>query len=184
MKQLTRLALQYETNPAPRLRDFVRLVREKRIERPRAAPVRVMTVHQSKGLEFDTVILPQLESALVRPSTKPIAMASSPDRPPEGLTRYVSHKQWHFLSPPWQKAFGEATSSSMTEALCLMYVAMTRARQSLHMVIPPAGKSEYNTKTAASLIFHALGCEEDPTEGETVLWEIGDPAWMDAGMKG
>jgi ATP-dependent exoDNAse (exonuclease V) beta subunit len=181
LKQLTRLAIQYETNPAPRLRDFVRLVRTKRVERPQAARVRVMTVHQSKGLEFDSVILPQLDSALIRVSSKPIAMSTSPDRPPEGLTRYVSNKHWHFLSKEWQQAFGAATSSSMTEALCLMYVAMTRARQSLHMVIPPTKKRDFTTKTAASLIFHALGCEADPTQPETVLWEIGDPDWMEEG---
>ena len=178
LKQLTRLAIQYESNTAPRLRDFVRLVRQKRVERPQAAPVRVMTVHQSKGLEFDSVILPQLDSDLVRPSSKPIAMSPSPDQPPEGLTRYVSSKNWHFLSKDWQKAFGAATSSSMTEALCLMYVAMTRSKQSLHMVIPPAKKRDYNTRTAASLVFHALGCPEDPTEPETVLWEIGDANWV------
>ena len=179
LKQLTRLAIQYETNAAPRLRDFVRMVREKRVERPQAAPVRVMTVHQSKGLEFDSVILPQLESDLVRASTKPVAMSASPDRPPEGLTRYVGSNHWHFLSRDWQQAFGAATSSSMTEAMCLMYVAMTRSRQSLHMVIPPARKAQYNTKTAASLVFHALECDEDPTQPETVLWEIGDPNWME-----
>ncbi|KAA1259755.1 ATP-dependent DNA helicase Rep [Rubripirellula obstinata] len=179
LKQLTRLAIQYETNPAPRLRDFVRMVREKRVERPQAAPVRVMTVHQSKGLEFDSVILPQLESDLVRPSTKPVAMADSPDQPPTGLTRYVGSSHWHFLSQDWQQVFGAATSSSMTEAMCLMYVAMTRARQSLHLVIPPARKAQYNTKTAASLIFHALDCDEDPTQPETVLWEIGDANWME-----
>jgi ATP-dependent exoDNAse (exonuclease V) beta subunit len=177
LKQLTRLAIQYATNPAPRLRDFVRMVREKRVERPQTAPVRVMTVHQSKGLEFDSVILPQLESDLVRPSTKPVAMVASPYQPPTGLTRYVGSSHWHFLSKDWQQAFGAATSSSMTEAMCLMYVAMTRARQSLHMVIPPARKAQYNTKTAASLVFHALGCDEDPTQPETVLWEIGDPNW-------
>ena len=50
LKQLTRLAISYQQAAAPRLRDFVRMVREKRVERPRVAPVRVMTIHQAKGL--------------------------------------------------------------------------------------------------------------------------------------
>ena len=177
LKQLTRLAIAYQGNSAPRLRDFVRMVREKRIERPQAAPVRVMTVHQSKGLEFDAVVLPQLDGDLVRASNKPIAMSKKLGAPPEGLTRYLSHQEWHFLPKPWQKAFGDATASSMTEALCLMYVAMTRARQGLYMVIPPAKKRAYETKTAGSLIYHALGCEEDPSQPETKLWEIGQEDW-------
>lgn len=183
LKQLTRLAIAYETNTAPRLRDFVQLVRQKRIERPQAAPVRVMTVHQSKGLEFDSVVLPQLDSDLVRPSSKPITLSDSPGKPPTGppigLTRYVSSKHWHFLDAKWQQAFGMATAASMTEALCLMYVAMTRARQSLFMVIPPARKRDYNIRTAASLVYHALGCDADPTQPETVLWESGNPNWTE-----
>ncbi|MDA8745899.1 UvrD-helicase domain-containing protein [Rubripirellula amarantea] len=177
LKQLTRLALAYQSNVAPRLRDFVRLVREKRVERPQAAKVRVMTVHQSKGLEFDAVVLPQLDGDLVRASGKPIAMSKKLGSPPEGLTRYLSHDNWHFLTPAWQKAFGDATCASMTEAMCLMYVAMTRARQGLYMVVPPATKKSYETKTAGSLIYHAVGSQEDPTQPETVLWELGQDDW-------
>ncbi len=44
------------------MRDFVRLVREKRVERPQMAPIRVMTLHQSKGLEFDAVFIPEIAS--------------------------------------------------------------------------------------------------------------------------
>ena len=60
------LTIGYEANAAPRVRDFVQLVQQKRIERPQAAKIRVMTVHQSKGLEFDAVILPELEGAFAR----------------------------------------------------------------------------------------------------------------------
>lgn len=177
LKQLSHLAITYEQNAAPRIRDFVRLVREKRIERPQAAPVRVMTVHQSKGLEFDAVILAELDGALTRQSGHCVADVRDLGEPPEALTRYLNNKSWHFLPSHWQRAFGTQAAGSMTEALCLLYVAMTRARQALHLVIQPPKKSAFEQKTSASLIYHALGCDQDPSQGSTVLHERGDSRW-------
>ncbi len=181
LKQLTHLAISYELNAAPRLRDFVRLVREKRVERPQAAPVRVMTVHQAKGLEFDAVVLPELDVALTRQSGHCVADVRELGEPPEAITRYLSSKSWHFLPQNWQRAFGGQAAAAMTESLCLLYVAMTRARQALHIVVQPPKKKEFETRTAASLIYHALGCEADPTEGSLTLFETGDPNWYGSG---
>ncbi|TWU55625.1 UvrD-helicase domain-containing protein [Rubripirellula reticaptiva] len=178
LKQLVQLALGYEMNPAPRLRDFVRMVREKRVERPQAAAVRVMTVHQSKGLEFDAVILAELDGPLTRARTSCVPDIERAGDPPKGLSRYLGSKSWHYLPATWQRAFGMQAEGSMTEAMCLLYVAMTRARQSLRMVIQPPKKTAFENRTPSSLIYHALGCKEDPTQGETVLFESGDPAWM------
>ncbi|TWT83504.1 ATP-dependent helicase/nuclease subunit A [Planctomycetes bacterium CA13] len=177
LRQLARLAIAYENNPQPRLRDFVRLVREKRIERPQQAQVRVMTVHQSKGLEFDVVVLPQLDGPLTRSSGNCVADAKSLSESPQGITRYIGQDYWHFLDKKWQHAFGSQGASAMTEALCLLYVAITRAKQALYIVVQPSNKKEFSTKTAASLIYHAVGCEKDPTESGSVLYESGHSDW-------
>ena len=176
LKQLTRLAISYQLQAAPRIRDFVRLVREKRVERPQRAPVRVMTVHQSKGLEFDAVVLPELDGALTRASGSCVSDIKEIGDPPEGMTRYMNQKAWHFLTGHWQRVFGAQAAGGMTEALCLLYVAMTRARQGLYVVMQPAKKKAFDVKTAASLLYHALGCDADPTENGTVLFEHGDHA--------
>lgn len=177
LKQLTRLAISYELNPAPRLRDFVRLVREKRVERPQSAPVRVMTVHQSKGLEFDAVILPELDGALTRQGGSCVADVEEIGEPPRAMTRYLNNRSWHFLTKRWQRAFGLQAAAGMTESLCLLYVAMTRARQALYMMVQPAKKREFEMRTPASLVFHALACDEDPTLSEQVLYERGEKDW-------
>ncbi|MDB4695057.1 UvrD-helicase domain-containing protein [bacterium] len=180
LKQLTRLAISYQLQAAPRIRDFVRLVREKRVERPQIAPVRVMTVHQSKGLEFDAVVLPELDGALTRASGSSVSDIKDIGEPPEGMTRYLSQKAWHFLTGHWQRVFGAQAAGGMTEALCLLYVAMTRARQGLYIVMQPAKKSAFDVKTGASLVYHALGCQQDPTENNILLYEHGDPdCWSD-----
>lgn len=177
LKQLVHESLRYERQPSPRLRDFVRRIREKRVERPRAAAVRVMTVHQAKGLEFDAVVLPELDGNLARPSGNCIADIRNLARPPRGITRYLNQKSWHFLSRRWQRAFGQQAEAVMTEALCLLYVAMTRARQSLQLVIAPAKKAEFTNRTPASLVYHALDCQADPSRAEQTLFELGDPGW-------
>ena len=177
LKQLTRLAIQYEPNATDRLRDFVDLVRNKRVERPQEALVRVMTIHQSKGLEFDAVVLPQLDGDLTKYSSKPVAMLERAGDIPVGLSRNISKELWHFLPPKWRQAFGGSVEASMTEALCLLYVAMTRAKQALHMIVSPTKKDTFDLKTPGSLIYQALGCDEDPSEGEKTLWSIGESDW-------
>jgi ATP-dependent exoDNAse (exonuclease V) beta subunit len=93
------------------------------------------------------------------------------------MTRYLSSKSWHFLSKHWQRVFGLQAEAAMTEALCLLYVAMTRARQALYLVIQPPRKSGFDQRTASSLVYHALGCQQDPTQGGVTLFETGDRDW-------
>lgn len=181
LQQLIELTTQFHHIGRTRLRDFVDLVRIKRVQRPKAAAVRVMTVHQSKGLEFDAVFLPEIHKELIgRP---PQCIADLPDlgRPPVGLTRSVGEKQWHYLSPRWQRTIGSNVKARMTEAMCLLYVAMTRARQGLYLFTPPSTKAEFANKNAASLLFHAWNGpshpDADPTTGNCVLFESGTPNW-------
>jgi len=183
LKQLTHLAISLENEPIVRIRDFVYRVRETRVERPQSAPVRVMTVHQSKGLEFDAVFLPELDAPLTRSGDQCIADTPQVGQPPRGLTRYLSHDAWHFLPKRWQQAFGAQAAAEMTEALCLLYVAMTRARQALYVKMMPARKKAFDVRTPASLLYHALNVEQDPTQGDALLLETGDAEWYRNGPR-
>ncbi|MEM9645568.1 MAG: UvrD-helicase domain-containing protein, partial [Planctomycetota bacterium] len=180
LKQLSQLATGYQPTASPRLRDFVRMVRSKGVEQPKAAKIRVMTIHASKGLEFDAVVLPDLDAPLVRPSQTSVMDSPSIDEPPRGLTRYLNKKKRHFLSRRWQDAFGRQDSADMTEALCLMYVAMTRAKHSLQLVVQPMTKRDSATKSAASLVLHSLKSIKDPTASQTLLYESGSPNWHES----
>ena len=93
------------------------------------------------------------------------------------MTRSINNKSWHFLPEPWQRAFGARVASAITESLCLLYVAMTRARQALYMFMPPTKKTEFNIKSSASLIYHALDSQQDATAGSELLFDVGDENW-------
>ncbi len=182
LKQLIQLTIGYHSKAAPRVRDFVRMVTEKRIERPQAAKVRVMTVHQSKGLEFDAVILPELEGQLARLDGRCVAKVDQPGDAPTALTRYINEKSWHFLSRDWQLAFGERVQQAIHEAVCLLYVAITRARQAVYIIVQPASNSDYKNKHAAALVYHALAdsspnLQPVPDEPEQTLFAAGQPEW-------
>jgi len=179
LRQLVTLAQQYEMNRQSRLSDFVMLVRTKRVEKPQPAPVRVMTVHQSKGLEFDVVVLPELSGLITRQTRQTIAMKNSVDAIPAAMLRYMGSDYWHYLPRDWQQAFGYHAAGLMTESLCLLYVALTRARHALHMIVPPADKPKFENKTPAALLYHALCSDVDPTIGQQVWYERGDANWFE-----
>ena len=159
-----------------RVRDFVRMVRDKRVERARAAAVRVMTIHQAKGLEFDAVFLPEISGEVVQRGSSCVADVRQLGHAPVGITRYVSTDAWHFLDPQWQDAFGREAASKITENLCLLYVAMTRARQALYMIAHPPSKK---SARASRLICETLPCKTEFTEPESVIIERGDENWFD-----
>ena len=179
LKQLTLLALESERVSSPRLRDFVRLVREKRIERPQAAPVRVMTIHQSKGLEFDAVILAELDGPLTRQSGNCVADVRDLGHPPRAITRYVNQQVLAFsfarLAAGVWRASGRCNDRGPVLALCVDDACppITSLRDSSEC----QGES-FENRTPASLIYHALGCQQDPTQGGVTLFESGDPDWM------
>jgi hypothetical protein len=51
------------------------------------------------------------------------------------------------------------------------------------MVVSPSKKADFDVRTFGSLVFHALGCEQDPTEQNVVLFEHGEPEWYTAAAK-
>jgi ATP-dependent exoDNAse (exonuclease V) beta subunit len=62
--QLVELAYGYESQTTERPTDFVAYVGAKKVEDSSPAPVRVMTIHQAKGLQFAIVVLPELDVLL------------------------------------------------------------------------------------------------------------------------
>lgn len=177
LDQLVELAYRYRPDGSLRAADFISLVEEQKISDPTSAPVRVMNIHQSKGLEFDIVVLPELDKNLVGQPPRFVVGRPSPIAPIEAVCRYIGQDLQPFLPQKFQQMFEQATADRVSEALCVLYVAITRAKHALHMLIAekPA-KSDKSAKSFAGLLRAAL-CDNRPLAGDAIAFETGDAQW-------
>ncbi|MEZ6086912.1 MAG: 3'-5' exonuclease [Pirellulaceae bacterium] len=176
LRQLVTLAHEYQRSPQPRLSAFVDLVERRRVQRPREAQIRVMTIHQAKGLEFDAVVLAELDGSLSKPPRKCVTLAPSPTAIATGALRYVRQQAWELLEPQWRQAFGRTVAAAMTESLCTLYVALTRSIHACYIYIQPPAKDAFRQNTSGA-VYHTLGLTE-PVKPESVLYSDGDAEWF------
>jgi ATP-dependent exoDNAse (exonuclease V) beta subunit len=135
-----------------------------------------MTIHRSKGLEFDAVFLPALDQSLSKRAPYLIARQPDPCLPPDGVLRYMNSSVQAILPDSWQQAFAMDKASGITEALCLLYVAMTRARQALYMFTIASGK---NARQDFSSLLHSTLASGNPSvdQPSAMLYQIGQVNW-------
>jgi ATP-dependent helicase/nuclease subunit A len=174
--QLVDLALQYEPNASLRPSDFIGMVERTAVADPQAAPVQVMTVHQAKGLEFDAVVLPELEAPLAgvgHPSV--VIERNGPTGPIARICRWMNETVREFV-PELQPLFDRHRLRNVRESLCLLYVAMTRAKQGLYMLIdpPPDNERTFPRKMSGVLRSALVGGDIQP---DSIVFEHGDADW-------
>ncbi|WP_414660532.1 UvrD-helicase domain-containing protein [Horticoccus sp. 23ND18S-11] len=146
-----------------------------------AGVVRVMTIHKSKGLGFDVVILPDLEGQRIDQRRSGLAVQRSADRTVE----------WILDLPPKLYTEPDATLSAHVEAaeamagyeaLSLLYVAMTRAKRAMYVITKPVGTSA--SRNYPKLLAETIGAETQPIRIGAVTadgtWSAGDPDWYRA----
>lgn len=92
--------------------------------------VEVMTIHKSKGLEFETVILFGLHKQSANDAEPLIRLEHSADRLILGP---ISHKGSEQRDPVSQFLAARERIRAEQESHRLLYVALTRARQELHL---------------------------------------------------
>ncbi|MFP4014992.1 MAG: UvrD-helicase domain-containing protein [Chitinispirillaceae bacterium] len=144
--------------------------------------VKIMTVHKSKGLQFDMVFLPELRS---KDSIVKTDLTSE-------LLTSAAAKPWAFIPPLRDIAMlDSAVADSIAvldcdkcyEALCVLYVAMTRAKYALYMMgnVPPKSSSsvQYETILRSALSGGGVG-----SRGKTIgdlrvdlMYTDGEPEW-------
>jgi len=177
LQQLVELAYEYQPASTLRTSDFLRLVTTRRIADPQAANVRVMTIHQAKGLEFDAVFLPELEGKLVGQPDRFAAGRPSPTEPVNVVCRHAKEEVRQFFPRELQKLFEDDVCLEVSESLCVIYVAMTRAAHALHMILaPPKANEKSLPKTFAGLLRATLAPTAAAIAG-TTLFEHGDANW-------
>lgn len=180
LTQLITLAYQFETQFTHRLRDFEAFVQQQKVALPSEAQVKVMTIHSSKGLEFDAVFLPDLGIPLAGHPPLMVARAPDPCQPPSGILRHMNEHVQTLLPAEWREAFHHRKSQSVREILCVLYVAMTRARNALYMITAPrTSRKQNSTQHCESVLQSILGSVEQWKTAEAVLYERGNAAWYE-----
>jgi ATP-dependent exoDNAse (exonuclease V) beta subunit len=118
--------------------------------------VHLMTIHKSKGLEFEVVIVPELQAGSARGKSKMLSWLER-GLPPED-TAYQpdgSQEVTEFLVAPLQsKGADRGTAKQWVDRVYrqresqetrrILYVAATRARDELHLFARPACKQDKN----------------------------------------
>ena len=139
LRQLAVLVDGLDPSLAGRPGDVVRAAESHRARTGERARVRVMTVHASKGLEFDEVVLASLGERMGEARAGASAFASlspDPSRPPVAIAPIVSAGMRAF-SPLLEAFRREAQVAQASDDVSSLYVAITRAREAVHLVCPP-----------------------------------------------
>ncbi len=139
---------------------------------PGAAAVQVLTVHKSKGLGFDVVVLPEIEDAQV-PNHGDFEIARGSQEGCDWLLE--PPPAWVRGMVPAIKAVEEAWADDQRyEAMCVLYVALTRAKRGLYVLLPEVPKSRKDPEEWASMAnWIARSCG---STGEAPF-QSGDPSW-------
>jgi ATP-dependent exoDNAse (exonuclease V) beta subunit len=177
LKQLVEEAFRFMGFRSRGLHDFIEFLDTHRVSLPSESPVRVMTIHQAKGLEFDAVFLPSLGQSIVSKPAEYLVMRASPTAGPTGIIRHMARDLQRYLDLPWQLAFKEAAERQLGEALCLFYVALTRARQAVYMITTP---QKSVGRHWGSVLHTLFGTEEVSNQPDALLHQLGDPEWFAA----
>ena len=179
--QLVEMAHRYEDRATLRPGDFVRLVESERVEDPSTAQVRVMTVHQAKGLEFEIVVLPDLDQPLYRAggSSLPLPYRPSPTAAATAVYPAVK-KDLRPLFPEIEEARTQVTSATVRDGLSTFYVALTRAEHAVHVILQEDGPTGPGSALSAARILREALKEGEalrPAVAGEVLYERGDRDW-------
>lgn len=182
-KQLIDLAGALENEGRPDPSTLAAVTQERRIDEPGQAPVRVITIHRSKGLEFDVVILPLMSKQW---QVRPGSLLSQRDQALDPIVRVSgsSNKVLRSVHPELHALHEHALLQQINEELCCLYVAMTRAKRSLQMImaedkngrqnIPPS-----NLNLCPADIVHSALAKETPRQQGSVLYEsASDEPWF------
>lgn len=178
--QLVELGFRWDGQQTLRPGDFVRFVEGQRVEDPSGARVRVMTVHQAKGLQFDVVVLPHLYQSLEdQGAGDPVVPLWNEASGRVTRVFPAADKATRALLPELREAHAQARALRLRDELSTLYVAMTRAKYALHMVVPGDGEKGPGTaKSAARILRDALAPDEAADAQGKVLYEDGSEDWF------
>ncbi len=143
-----------------------------------AGVVRVMTIHKSKGLGFDVVVLPDLEGKSIDQRRDILAVQRSPQRDVEWVLD-LPKEPYREHDATLAAHIESGSAEACYEAFCLLYVAMTRAKRAMYVIAKPPGKTtarNYPKILGLTLGESAQQVRIGAWNGEGA-WSTGNPDW-------
>lgn len=139
LEQLVDLAEIHDAEPGLRPADFADEVRAKKVSDPSQARVKVMTIHASKGLEFDAVVLPEL-GRLWQLTPKGVLLESESEVAPPRVATMAPRADVAAQHPELEALYEGEKERQMVDELSGLYVALTRAVHSIDLIVSAPGK--------------------------------------------
>lgn len=141
LERLLEAAMAFDRLGDPSVDRFLAYVDKARLKENEARGViRIMTIHQSKGLGFDAVIVPVNASGTFA-RTEPDQLAGSPADAANPFVTLLPVKTVCARIPELSRLQEALEADKVYETLCTLYVAMTRAKRSLQILLPVPPKS-------------------------------------------
>ena len=187
LSDLVRAAGEFDAAGSRDCGAFIRFVKSYEVRELAAGSiVRVMTVHQSKGLGFDVVLLPDLMSGNLAGGGD-LGLLGARERRTEPV-------RWVLKMPRRVVAGRDEVLSAQVQAhaeqqslddMCVLYVALTRARRALYMITSYPGPTS-KTLSPAAFVKAQLTGDPRPVGGPgigiadsaaTLLYEKGAREW-------
>ncbi|MCH2146793.1 MAG: UvrD-helicase domain-containing protein [Phycisphaerales bacterium] len=166
MWQLIEQASQIDSSMMMRPSAFVNHVMNTKIPDPASSKVQVMTIHASKGLSFDAVIMCDLQASISKPP-KVLSTKDGPFEAPSIAGLYSGENSERVLEE--YKVLRQSHKDEVVNStLCTLYVGMTRAKHSLHIVVPTRSRVTFKTLDCVLLQGFGVSSSSQPNE---VLWE-------------
>ncbi|MCH2140215.1 MAG: UvrD-helicase domain-containing protein [Phycisphaerales bacterium] len=166
-----------------RLSDFVAHVNQIGLGQATEDRVRVMTMHASKGLEFDEVVLPWLDTKMVQ-ERPPACQGWSSDAlgTLSAIAPTVSTSE-RIYTPLLSAMHEQAFAGDLADRISLLYVAITRARHGLHLIFAPIVKSNGINAVLSPATFLRAALPDLETALEDVDASQRTPIWKAAGSQ-
>jgi ATP-dependent helicase/nuclease subunit A len=183
LMQLVEIAYRFEGDAGLRTRDFVNFVEQKRVEAPSPAAVRVMTVHQAKGLQFDIVALPQLDVKLTGQPPPVVVGRPEPTAAANLVCRYANESLRNMLPDEVRAAFEHNVRQEIRESLCVIYVALTRAIHALHLIVAPSKEKDKQLPASMSGVLRAALTDGGRLPANSIVYEHGERQWCRHGVQ-
>ncbi len=173
LRQFSRAALSYRGETGD-FSGFVCWMEESGLASDRLL-VRCMTIHKSKGLEFDFVVLPELSEDLLRDKDRPFFLI---DRDPldARVKRILCMPTSNeiALDPQLTQIKQKLVAERIFDGISLLYVALTRARCGLHILLPAQDRAKLS---ASQLIRARLGALT-PAQPPAALAGLVQECWL------